>query len=101
MASTISPNVVNYIAAEYNDADCTDPTGNTVVVSGFAGECAQVTTGLLYTMGECRADGSAIIQLFSAEDNTCSGDVFFQSTFPTEYSPPDCSVGTAGGLYYG
>ncbi|CAM9896955.1 unnamed protein product [Laminaria digitata] len=106
--STISPNDNNFFANEYNDADCTEPTGNTGVLSAghvvggvYAGECVQTLAGRMYTTGECRADGSYILQFFSPEDDTCSGEVWTQPTGPTEYSPPLCSGFPVDGLYYG
>ena len=52
-------------------------------------------------MGECRTDGSYISQAFSPYDDTCSGDVWVETTGPTEFSPPVCMTVAVGGLYYG
>lgn len=92
---------MNYVGTEYNDAGCTDPTGNTVVISGGDGECAQDLAGSANTMAECRADGTIVVQQFLLEDETCSGDVIYQTTIPTQSLASSCTAGTAGGLYYG
>lgn len=105
VASTISPGVVNFLANEYNDASCADPTGNTEILSGenighISGECFELP-GVAYARGECLADGSAISQFFSPEDSTCSGDVWDESTTAAEISPPVCIPVAVDGLYYG
>ena len=107
MASTISPNVINFVAIEYYDASCTEPTGNTEIVSSgrhekeVNGECFEISPGTGYSTGECRADGSYIVQTFLPADDTCSGDVWVQTTSPAEFSPPLCSAVAVDGLYYG
>lgn len=105
VASTISPGIVNFIANEYNDINCTDPTGNTEILSGenigqISGECFELP-GIAYAMGECRADGSYISQFFSPEDDTCSGGVWDESISAAELSPPVCIATAVDGLYYG
>lgn len=102
-ASTISPTVVNFLVNKYNDAGCTDATGNTEVLSGdtlglLSGECVELPE-VGYTVSECRADGSYITQYFSPEDDTCSGDVWDE--FATEFSSPVCIADAVDGLYYG
>ena len=100
MASTISPTVVNFLAAEYNNADCTDPTGNTAVVSGADGECAQAQRNGAYTSGQCRSDDSLILHGFSTEDDTCSGEVVVQSILPAGTFQACSKASTASDFYY-
>ena len=106
--ATISSTIVNFFANEYNDADCTEPTGNTVVISGdgmvfgaHRGECAQFFIIGRYSKSECRADGTVISQFFALDDDTCSGEVWSEVHHAAEYSPPFCSPRGINGQYYG
>lgn len=107
MPLKISSTIVNFIANEYNDEDCNEPTGNAVVISGdglvfgsHRGECAKSFFGR-YSMSECFADGRVISQFFSPDDDTCSGEVWSQVNHAAEYSPPLCSPRAVGGMYHG
>lgn len=102
--SAISPNAFNIVVDEYNDADCTDPTGNQEVVSGShliqgstSGTCYQIGTS--YALSECLADGSLISQVFGEGDSTCTGDVYAE-TASTSAFVDVCDVFVGGDLYY-
>lgn len=102
--SAISPNAFNIVVDEYNDADCTDPTGNQLVVSGdlldlesTSGTCYQGATN--YGHSQCLADGTLISQVFGGDDSTCTGDVYLEivSNLPSiDY----CGILLENGLYY-
>lgn len=95
------------MATEYYDASCTEPTGNTEIVSSGSeegevnGECYEISPGTGYSAGECRDDGSYIVQTFLPNDDKCSGEVWVQTTSPAKFSPPLCSAVAVDGLYYG
>ena len=104
--SAISSTVVNFIATEYNDEDCSDPTGNTEIVTGryaifgaHTGECTQFWHFSDYSISECLEDGSTTSQHFSSDDITCSGDVRREIHTPL-FSPPPCSTAPVDGLFY-
>lgn len=98
-----SPNVFNVVGIEYNDAECTDPTGNEEVVAGdspdgfFSGTCYLV--GANYALSECFADGTVLSSVFGLDDSTCTGDVYFESATAPAYEDI-CLPSSENGLYY-
>lgn len=100
------PNSFNVLAMEYNDVNCTEPTGNgTVVVSGDIflegpndGSCYKLEAGSTHAHRRCLTTGSVISQTFASNDSTCSGQVYVEDTLAPVIQT--CDPVQYGGLYY-
>ena len=108
--TTVNPNVFNYVAEEYTDASCTDPTGNTEIIPvpynsaqpGLGeGGCAYLPYLNNYRrITECLSDGSNIEHTFFNADSTCSkSEVVDQEVRSYPGNEDICTK--VGDLYYG
>lgn len=103
LPSILSPAAFNIVANEYAAASCTEPTGNTVVLSGdiygATGTCREDENGF-FTHSQCNTDGTMSAQLFAADDDTCSGDVWVEVLSAIGTGNLFCIVNDVDGMYY-
>ena len=120
--------VVNYVAIEYYDPNCTDTTGENVVISSvLVDEVAMAITDPVrenildfrhrlvfgvtgtgaYCRGasECRANGTTLVSQYNALSNdTCSDEVGMETFISNEFIAlayeSRCSQLEVDGLYY-
>lgn len=106
--SDISPNVYNFLADAYHDAECMDPTGDADIVSAEAftssalrgdGSCRRME-GSGFGLSECLADGSLVWQTFGSDDDVCTGEVFDERVFWSAEASSACRAVKINGLYY-
>lgn len=81
-STTTEPNLIdasvtfNVVAIQFSDPECTDPTGVEEIAADedFA-NCYTLIDGGPHYLSECRSEGVLVTQQFSANDDTCTGEV--------------------------
>lgn len=72
----------NVKGLQFTDAECTDPTGETEIVStGMFGSCSPIYEGGPRFMSGCQREGLLLTQQFSADDTTCSDEARITELF--------------------
>lgn len=99
----LTPAAFNVLASEYTDATCAEPTGNVVIVSGDvyggSGTCSRSSAGY-YSHSQCTTNGTAIGQAFAPDDDTCSGDVWFEVYSNVDTNDRLCDTREVDGMFY-
>lgn len=68
-------------------------------IPGFGqGNCVDVADAV-WMQAECLSDGTLVSQTFAADDSTCSGDVWMESSSSEELQSL-CSTVQVGDFYY-
>ena len=100
--SVLVANIFNFVATEYTDVNCRNPTGKTEIVSTSIsgvgdGKCTRLGTNNFRT--SCNDDGRVSSQYFGSDDNSCSGEVYSDSESLGDPSSR-CDPFEMDGLYY-
>ena len=100
--SVLVANIFNFVATEYKDVNCQNPTGKTEIVSTSIsgvgdGKCTRL--GTFNFRASCNDDGRVSSQQFGSDDNSCSGEVYSDSESLGDPSSR-CDPFEMDGLYY-